>query len=223
MRHPAAVYDGEYSPDLSTGEEDWGGGDRPPGSILALQCCYKGYNAVNLHGCAWLTRNRPQGGASMPAPQWHFGRFRLDPVHACLWRGAEAIALPPKAFDVLCYLVTHPDRLVTKDELLDAVWPETAVTDAVVRVAIGVFAKCWAIRHRTPLSLPPCRGAAIAFWRRSRSTRRRLIACRAGAARSLRPSGSPPDAVTVPGHAGRLPPGCSLQAPCHHRRPNAAI
>ena len=34
------------------------------------------------------------------------------------------------------YLVTHPDRLVTKDTLLDAVWPETAVSDVVVRVAI---------------------------------------------------------------------------------------
>ena len=33
-----------------------------------------------------------------PSPQWLFGRFRLDPDNACLWRGAQAIALPPKAF-----------------------------------------------------------------------------------------------------------------------------
>ena len=46
-----------------------------------------------------------------------------------------------KAFDVLHYLVIHPDRLVSKDELLDAVWPETAVSDAVVRVAIGELRK----------------------------------------------------------------------------------
>ena len=63
--------------------------------------------------------------------------FRLDPDNACLWRGTQAIALTPKAFDVLHYLVTHPDRLVTKDTLLDAVWPETAISDAVVRIAIG--------------------------------------------------------------------------------------
>ena len=44
-----------------------------------------------------------------------------------LWHGVAAVVLPPKAFDVLHYLVTHPDRLVTKDELLDALWPETAV------------------------------------------------------------------------------------------------
>ena len=38
---------------------------------------------------------------------------------------------------MLRYLVTHPDRLVAKDTLLDAVWPETTISDAVVRMAIG--------------------------------------------------------------------------------------
>ena len=56
----------------------------------------------------------------MAAPQWRFDGFRLDPVNARLWRGAEPLALPPKVFNVLHYLVTHPDRLVTKDELLAA-------------------------------------------------------------------------------------------------------
>ena len=73
----------------------------------------------------------------MSSPQWRFADFRLDPDNACLWRGTQSIALTPKAFDVLRYLVTHADRLVTKDTLLDAVWPETAVSDVVVRVAIG--------------------------------------------------------------------------------------
>src|SRR5437867_586323 len=65
----------------------------------------------------------------MSSPQWLFGGFRLDPDNACLWHGAQAIALTPKAFAVLHYLVTHPDRLVAKDTLLDAVWPETAISD----------------------------------------------------------------------------------------------
>jgi class 3 adenylate cyclase len=73
----------------------------------------------------------------MASPQWRFADFRLDPDNACLWHGTQRIALTPKAFDVLHYLVTHPDRLVTKDELLDAVWPETAVSETVVRIAIG--------------------------------------------------------------------------------------
>src|SRR5882724_7129957 len=88
---------------------------------------------------------------AMPSSlQWVFGPFRLDPEHACLWCAAQAIPLPPKVFAVLHYLVTHPDRLVTKDELLDAVWPETAVTDAVVRVAIGALRKVLGDTAQTP-------------------------------------------------------------------------
>src|SRR5437867_1745303 len=101
------------------------------------------------------------GGHAMPAsPQWRFERFRLDPDHACLWCEAQAIALPPKAFAVLHYLVTHPDRLVSKDELLDAVWPETAVSDAVVRVAIGALRKVLGDTVQTPrfIATMPRRG-----------------------------------------------------------------
>ena len=86
----------------------------------------------------------------MPSSQWVFDHFRLDPDHACLWCDAEAIVLPPKTFAVLHYLVTHPDRLVTKDELLDALWPETAVSDAVLRVAIGVLRKVLGDTAQTP-------------------------------------------------------------------------
>src|SRR5262245_24774908 len=73
----------------------------------------------------------------MSSPQWRFADFRLDPANACLWRGTQPLALTPKAFEVLRYLVTHADRLVTKATLLDAVWPETAISEVVVRVAIG--------------------------------------------------------------------------------------
>ena len=44
----------------------------------------------------------------MASPQWCFADFRLDPDNACLWRGTQPIALTPKAFEVLHYLVTHP-------------------------------------------------------------------------------------------------------------------
>jgi len=97
--------------------------------------------------------------------QWVFDRFRFDPDHACLWRDTEAIALPPKTFAVLHYLVTHPDRLVTKDELLDAVWPETAVTDAVLRVAIGALRKVLGDTAQTPRFIATVPRRGIAFWR----------------------------------------------------------
>src|SRR6266446_1154017 len=86
---------------------------------------------------SWPTPKWAKRRSWMSSPQWRFADFRLDPDNACLWRGTQTIALTPKAFDVLRYLVTHPDRLVTKDTLLDAVWPELAISDAVMRVAIG--------------------------------------------------------------------------------------
>jgi predicted ATPase/class 3 adenylate cyclase/DNA-binding winged helix-turn-helix (wHTH) protein len=96
----------------------------------------------------------------MPSSQWVFESFRLDPEHACLWSAAQAIPLPPKVFAVLHYLVTHPDRLVSKGELLDAVWPETAVSDAVVRVAIGALRKVLGDPAQTPrfIATVPRRG-----------------------------------------------------------------
>jgi DNA-binding winged helix-turn-helix (wHTH) protein len=62
-----------------------------------------------------------------------FQSFRLDLVNECLWQDARAISLRPKAFRVLKLLVEHPGQLVTKQQVLDAVWPETFVGDAVLK------------------------------------------------------------------------------------------
>jgi len=62
-----------------------------------------------------------------------FAPFRLDSANECLWRGDERIALQPKPFAVLRYLVENPGRLITHDELLDALWPETYVQPQVLR------------------------------------------------------------------------------------------
>jgi predicted ATPase len=53
-----------------------------------------------------------------------FLSFRLDTANQCLWRGEDPADLTPKAFDVLRYLVEHPGRLVTLDEILEALWPD---------------------------------------------------------------------------------------------------
>jgi TolB-like protein/Tfp pilus assembly protein PilF len=68
--------------------------------------------------------------------QISFGPFRLDGADARLWRGNEIISLRPKAFAVLEYLSSRPGQLVTKDELLETVWPGTCVTDTVLKVCI---------------------------------------------------------------------------------------
>lgn len=62
-----------------------------------------------------------------------FQPFRLDTVNHCLWRAEERVPLTPKAFDVLRYLVEHAERLVTQDEILEAIWPETYVNPEVIK------------------------------------------------------------------------------------------
>ena len=63
----------------------------------------------------------------------HFASFTLDTANECLWRNGEQIALQPKPYSVLRYLVDNPGRLIKHDELLDALWPETFVQPQVLR------------------------------------------------------------------------------------------
>src|ERR1700735_4526794 len=64
--------------------------------------------------------------------------FRLDTINRCLWRrngngDGERILLKPKAFGILRYLVDHAGRLVTQEELLNALWPDTYVQPEVLK------------------------------------------------------------------------------------------
>ena len=62
-----------------------------------------------------------------------FEPFALDIANQCLWHNGAQIALQPKPFAVLRYLVENPGRLITHDELLDKLWPETYVQPQVLR------------------------------------------------------------------------------------------
>jgi predicted ATPase/DNA-binding winged helix-turn-helix (wHTH) protein len=67
-----------------------------------------------------------------------FPPFRLDIANQCLWRRTDAgdderTRLTPKAFAVLRYLVERAGRLVTQDELLNALWPDTFVQPEVLK------------------------------------------------------------------------------------------
>ena len=70
-----------------------------------------------------------------------FGEFRLDPLSGHLFRGAEVVALAPKAFTLLQFLAGQAGRLVSKQELLSAVWPGVFVGDAVLKSTIRELRK----------------------------------------------------------------------------------
>ena len=68
-----------------------------------------------------------------------FGHFRLDEANALLLADGQALELPPKAFAVLCRLAARPGSLVTKDELLDAVWGHRFVSESVLKTAVNTL------------------------------------------------------------------------------------
>ena len=64
-------------------------------------------------------------------------RLRIDAAAECIWRDGEKIGVPPKAFLVLRRLMERAGQLVTKNELIEAVWPNTYVTERVLNNAVG--------------------------------------------------------------------------------------
>src|SRR5688572_23862558 len=80
-----------------------------------------------------------------PRSLYEFGAFRLDPAERVLWRGEEMIALPPKVFDTLWMLVKERGRVVSKSELMEAIWADAIVEESnlsqniyTLRRALGV-------------------------------------------------------------------------------------
>src|SRR5262245_50964709 len=58
-----------------------------------------------------------------------FGHFTLDLERLCLKGPSGELKLRPKSFEVLRYLAEPPARVVSKDEVIAAVWPDVIVTD----------------------------------------------------------------------------------------------
>jgi len=72
---------------------------------------------------------------------YQFGPFRLEVRERRLWRGGEVVPLRGKVFDTLSVLVENAGRLVTKQELLDAVWPEATVEESNLNHNVSVLRK----------------------------------------------------------------------------------
>ena len=79
-----------------------------------------------------------------------FHEFRLDSRDQRLWKGESSVTLTPKAFDVLRHLVEHAGRLVTRDELLDALWSETYVNPELINKYILEIRKALGDRPDKP-------------------------------------------------------------------------
>jgi eukaryotic-like serine/threonine-protein kinase len=88
---------------------------------------------------------------------YEFGPFRVDPEKETLLREGEPVALTPKTFQILLVLIRHNEEVVTKDDLMKAVWPNTFVEEAnlsrnisMLRRALGETAQ----DHRYIVTVP---------------------------------------------------------------------
>lgn len=66
---------------------------------------------------------------SEPLVSYQFARFRLDPARRSLFRDGVPVSLTSKAFDTLCHLIRHQGQVVSKQELMRVVWPDTSVEE----------------------------------------------------------------------------------------------
>jgi DNA-binding winged helix-turn-helix (wHTH) protein len=88
---------------------------------------------------------------------YEFGPYRIDPSKRLLMRDGDPVALTSKALETLLVLIERSERVVSKDELMKALWPDTFVEEAnltqhisMVRRALGETPK----EHRYVVTLP---------------------------------------------------------------------
>jgi DNA-binding winged helix-turn-helix (wHTH) protein/type II secretory pathway predicted ATPase ExeA/tetratricopeptide (TPR) repeat protein len=94
--------------------------------------------------------NRQTASAGGEPDSIDFLDFRVDRRGGCLVRAGETIPLRPKTWAVLVHLAQRPGVLVTRDELLDAVWPSVAVTPDTLTKSIGELRLALGDDSRTP-------------------------------------------------------------------------
>ena len=73
-----------------------------------------------------------------PPTTFRFGVCELDEARRALTAQGREIRLQPRVFDLLAYLVRHRDRVVSKDELLDALWPNMVVVDNALQRVVSL-------------------------------------------------------------------------------------
>jgi DNA-binding winged helix-turn-helix (wHTH) protein/Tfp pilus assembly protein PilF len=85
-----------------------------------------------------------EGGVVRIQPVLQFGDFQFDPEIPLLTRGTRSLELSPKALQILAALVKNAGRVVSKDDLLNIVWPDTVVEEG--NLAVHIFALRKALR-----------------------------------------------------------------------------
>ena len=120
---------------------------------------------------------------------FQFEGYTLDVACNALRTANREVALRPKTFELLRYLVENPGRLVTKEELLKAIWPNVTVSDQVLTHCVGEVREAIADGDQAIIKTIPRRGY-------------RFVAPVSRIAASATAAPSPPPAPYPPPQAG---------------------
>jgi len=94
---------------------------------------------------------------------YRIDNIELDPVKGCLRRNGEEIHLRAKTFEILVYLVTHRERLIGKEELIERFWNGAAVCDDVLTQSIAELRQMLGDNSRDPRYLKTIRKRGYRF------------------------------------------------------------
>jgi TolB-like protein len=138
------------------------------------RCCHKrrslsGQNRVIslTKAVIWLTlpchrQPAPQGPSQRGFRMFQFEGYTLDVARSSLRTADRDVQLRPKAFEVLRYLVENADRLVAKEELIRAIWPNVIVTDEVLTHCVSEARKAIGDVRQAMIKTVPRRGYRFA-------------------------------------------------------------
>src|SRR3954447_25052557 len=101
---------------------------------------------------------RSGSGRNAASMMFRFGEYTLDLAQGCLRTADREVDLRPKSFEVLRCLVENVGRLVTKDELIEAVWPNVIVTDESLARCISEVRQAIADADQKIIKTVPRRG-----------------------------------------------------------------
>ncbi len=107
-----------------------------PGNALAriTDGLHFPYRRLILHAPGVLRKRRPEGNSSL---RYLFEDYTFDIERRELHRGADAVSITPQVFDLLDYLIRNRERVVSKDDLINAVWNGRIVSDAALTTRLN--------------------------------------------------------------------------------------
>ncbi len=96
-------------------------------------------------------------------PLYCFHQCIIDTTRHCLTVRGQLLATPPLIFDLLHFFASHPNRVLSKDELLESVWKTTFVTDSVVARAVMKARRLISGDHSSEGLITTIRGVGYRF------------------------------------------------------------